>query len=222
MPIRILLVDDQPVLRCGLRAVLSAQPDFEVIGEANDARSAYALAYLRKPDLVVLGMWLPDVSGISAARELCRRNPNAKALLFAARSDDDLIARALCAGARGCVDKEESPEALVEAVRAIIERGEIYLPPRVSRFAIDERVRERRARSSDDPTAALSVREGEIFELLVRGGSNSVIATHLCISENTVGTHRARILKKLRLHSLADMVRFAARSGFAPLLSPPD
>jgi len=209
--LRLMLVDDHNLFRDGLRMVLGRYDDLEVVAEAADARQALAAADASRPDVVVLDVSLPGMDGVQAARELQRRQPAARLLVVSMHEREEDVARALAAGVRGYAFKSQRSDEVVEAIRAV-GRGEQYVPPTVSRFVLDELLR---AGAVGGPLAALSQREREVCHLLVRGLGNDAIAQQLCISVKTVETHRARILKKLRVHSIADLIRLAARHGLA-------
>jgi DNA-binding NarL/FixJ family response regulator len=210
---RIVLVDDHALFRASLKTLLAAEPGLEVIGEAGDAREAYRVVESLKPDLVLLDIGLPGVNGVSTTRELTRRDPRCRILVLTQHSSEDFVAQALSAGALGYALKHQTPREIVDAIHAV-GRGDRYLSPRLQRGAVDELLRlKQRARGGEGPTDALSVREREIFDLLVRGYSNGDIAAQLCISVKTVETHRAHVLKKLGAHSMVELLRFAARHG---------
>jgi DNA-binding NarL/FixJ family response regulator len=204
---RLAIVDDHTLFREGLRALLAREADLMVVGEAQDAQSAYAMIEATRPDVVTVDMVLPGPNGVSVLRELVRRETTARLLALSAHAEDDLVAQALHAGAHGYSLKSQPIVEVVEAIRAV-GRGERYLcaglTPMVARAAP-------RAEAFG-PCAALSAREHEVFDLLVRGSNNEAVAAHLCITVKTVETHRAHILKKLGVHSLVDLVRFAARN----------
>ena len=204
------LVDDHPVFREGLRAILSAQPDLSVVGEASDAHEAYQMVETIRPHLVLLDVALPGPSGIMVARELLRRDPAQRVLMLSMRDEEDKVADALAAGALGYACKDQTVAELLRAVRTVGSGGS-YLSPRLSAEAVEEHLRQRRSRNG--PLGVLSEREREVFELLVRGLTNEVIARNLTISRRTVETHRSRILKKLRVHSAVELLRLAARYG---------
>jgi DNA-binding NarL/FixJ family response regulator len=205
---RLALIDDQQVFRDGLRSLLLGHADLEVVGEASDARQAFAMVADTRPDVVVLEVSLPGLDGIAASRELVQRTPGVRPLILSRHRGEDFVARALAAGALGYACKAQPATEVLEAIRAV-GRGESYLPPGLSRFVLDDLLRRRR-RAPDGPLGHLSAREREVFTLLVRDLNNDDIARQLCISVKTVQTHRARILKKLHLHSIVQLVRFAA------------
>ncbi len=210
MILKVALVDDHPVFREGLRAILSAQPDMTVVGEAADAQEAYRMVETFRPHLVLLDVALPGLSGIMVARELLRRDPAQRLLMLSMRDEEDTVAEALAVGARGYACKDQTVAELLGAVRTVATGGS-YLSPRLSADSIDERLSQRRSRNG--PLGVLSDREREVFELLVRGFTNEGIALNLTISKRTVETHRSRILKKLRVHSAVELLRLAARHG---------
>jgi two-component system response regulator NreC len=216
VPFRLVLIDDHPLLREGLRRVLSAQPDLEVVGEAASAREGYAVVDAVRPDVALVDLALPGTDGVAATRELRRRQPRCRVLILSMHVDEALAVQALSAGANGYATKDQPADAVIEAVH-MVGRGETYLSPRLSREAILDHLRPRRhAPPAADPLAELSAREREIFGLAVRGFSNEGIAGELVISVKTVETHRAHINKKLGVHSTAELVRFAARHGLLP------
>jgi two-component system response regulator NreC len=211
VPIRMLLVDEHRLFREGLRRIFLEAEDLEVVGDAGDARTAYAAADELRPDLAILDVVLPGASGIAATRELLRRDSTRKVLVLTALREEQVVADALDAGAAGYVLKEQSCRDLLDAVRGVA-AGQHYLSPAVCRPLVDRYVR-RSDRPVGDrhPLDPLSHREREVFDLLVRGHPNSRVGKELCISVKTVETHRGHILRKLGLHSLVDLIRFAAQ-----------
>ncbi len=206
------LVDDHPLFRQGLAAVLQREPDLAVIGEAGDAPRALELARRFELDAAVIDLLLPEMSGISLASELLDLQPRCKILGLSAVDEPGLIADMLRARACGYALKTQSSAEIVEALRQVL-GGLRYLPPGISRDAIDAEL----ARTALDPLQRLTRREREVFELLIRGHTNDEIAIRLIISRRTVETHRQRIIKKLSAHSIAEMQRIAARyGGLAP------
>ena len=211
MSLRLVLIDDHHLFREGIRAVLAGFPDITVVGEASDAREAYSVVDATKPDIVVLDLSLPGADGIAVTREITRRDRNCKVLILSMHLGHDYVLRALEAGAAGYASKDQPPEAVVEAIRAVA-RGETYLSPRIPRSILDEHM-QRGQRPSVGPLDRLSPREREIFDLVVQGLSNQNVATELCISVKTVETHRANINRKLGVHSATELVRLAALHG---------
>ena len=213
---RLVMVDDHQLFREGLRALLATEADLEVIGEASDAPGAYAEVEAKKPDLVVMDVSLAGTSGIVATRELLRRDPSLCVLLLSMHTEEDLVVEGLAAGALGYACKLQPAGEVVQAIHEVA-RGRPYLSSRLPRSLIDDGLRRRREGHRDDGvTRVLSQREREVFDLLVRGLSNDAIASQLAISAKTVETHRAHVLKKLGLHSVVELVRFAVRHDLLP------
>jgi two-component system response regulator NreC len=211
--LKLVLVDDHRLFLEGLRAMLAAEPDLKVVAEASEAEEAYRVVEATQPDLVVLDVSLAGTSGIAIAEELTRRQPSQKILALSMHSGEDYVARALASGATGYALKEQCVSELVQAIRTVA-KGQAYLSPRISRGVVDDYLRLQRGEGGrSGPLGPLSAREREVFGLLVRGFSNDGIGGKLCISVKTVETHRAHILRKLRVHSIAEVIRFAARHG---------
>jgi len=202
--ISIVLIDDHQVFREGLRAVLVAQPDLTVVGEAGDGASAYALVEANAPDVALVDIALPGVHGIAVAREFKRRAPRCRVLILTAGGMPDSVEEASAAGVAGYALKTQSAESIVDAIR-VIARGETYWPAELG-----DRNGGGGARSGSASLETLSRREREIFDLIVIGHSNESISKTLHISVKTVETHRASINRKLGVHSTAELVRFAA------------
>jgi DNA-binding NarL/FixJ family response regulator len=204
-------VDDHDLFRAGMKALLAGYSDLEVVGEAGDARSAYAEDARLQPDLTLMDIRLPGTDGIAATRELRRRDPNRKVAILSALENAETCVEALQAGASGFFLKSQPVTDAVTAIRTMM-KGETYVPPRLAVVVGEQRNRMERNRKSTDKTFdLLSAREKEVFRLLIRGRSNSQVARELCISVKTVESHREHILKKLGLHSVVELVRFAAR-----------
>ena len=208
---RVALVDDHKLFREGLRALLAQEPGFEVVAEASEATEAYPILEAADPDVVVLDIGLPGANGISVARELLRRNPRQRLLVLSMFLDEERVAQALDAGVLGYAGKDQSSDEVIAALRTVA-NGKPYLAPSVSRFVLEDYLRLRKnGGDPSSPLRALTNREREIFDLTVRGLSNDAIATQLFISKRTVETHRSRILRKRKVHSLLDLFRLAVR-----------
>lgn len=207
MPLTLALIDDHPIYRAGVRAVLSKE-DVRIVAEAADAQEGYKAVDATRPDMVLVDVALPGPDGITAARELLKRDPRRRVLMVSMRVEESAVADALAAGALGYFGKDQPVEELLQAVRTVAE-GRRYLPPQVSQDAVQACLR----RGRNGPLGILSSREREVFDLLVRGFTNEEVANHLAISRRTVETHRSRILKKLNVHSAVELTRLAARHG---------
>jgi DNA-binding NarL/FixJ family response regulator len=213
---RILLVDDQPLLRTGFRMILSAESDLAVVGEAGDGASAVELAQKLKPDVVLMDIRMPGMDGIAATR--CLAGPGVeepiKVLILTTFGLDDYVVESLRAGASGFLLKDAPPEDLVEAIK-IVAAGEALLAPSVTRRLLD-RVASKLPPAHDDAIPALAEltdRELEVLKLVARGLSNAEIAEKLVLSETTVKTHVSRILDKLSLRDRVQVVILAYETG---------
>jgi DNA-binding NarL/FixJ family response regulator len=211
-PIRILLADDHNVMRRGLRLLLENQPDFEVAGEAADGQEMLERAADLKPDVVLLDIAMPRLNGAEAAARLADVAPGAAVLFLSMHSDEAYVLRALKSGARGYLLKDSAEGDLINAIRTV-SRGSTFFSPEISRMLAEDYIREVRARRVEDRYELLTVREKEIFGLLVSGKQNREIAGMLNLSLYTVETHRRNLQDKLRLHSLAELILFAVRKG---------
>jgi DNA-binding NarL/FixJ family response regulator len=207
-PVRILIADDHELVRQGMRAILSAEPGWTVVGEARTGREALAQALELKPDVLVLDVSLPEMNGLEVTRQVLRAIRIA-VLIVTMHESDDLVDEALGAGALGYVLKADAGRTLAEAVRTILARGQF----------VSERVRgAEHVETREDGTQAhlrrerLTTREREVLQLLAEGQANKEIASTLGISTKTAETHRARIMSKLELHSMSELVRYAIRN----------
>ena len=203
--LRILIADDHPLVRKGLRSVLEAQPGWTVCAEAEDGRSAVKLGLELKPDVFLIDVTMPVLNGLDATRQIRRERPNAAILILTMHESDQLSEDLIRAGARGCILKSDSPRQLLAAVEAVASGNQYFT-----------RLAPHRAHAGETTTASrtharLSAREREIVQLLAEGQTNKDIATLLGISYKTVDAHRANIMKRLAIHSVAEVVRYAIR-----------
>ena len=204
---RILLVDDHAVVRQGFRMILAAEPDMEIVGEAANGRDAVGLAEKLRPDVVVMDVAMPELNGIEATRRLAESSPRTRVLALSMHKDSVYVREILRAGARGYLLKDAFDRDLVAAVRAVA-GGEGYLSPAVSEAVLTDY-----RKHVSDPLDLLTSREREVLQMLAEGKTNKEIATVLELSVYTVDAHRGRIMEKLNLHSIGELVRFAVRSG---------
>ena len=209
MTIRVLIVDDHAVVRSGLRHVLEAESDIEVVGEASDMSEAVLEARAQKPDVVLMDVVMPGSSGIEATPAVLKEAPEAKVLVLSMQDDPRYVREAFSAGASGYVLKEAADTEVVGAVREVAGGGSYVHPTLGARLVTAEA--EERAREEDDP---LSEREREVLRLLALGHTNQEIAESLYLSVRTVETHRSHIMQKLRLSNRAELVRYAIDQGF--------
>jgi two-component system response regulator NreC len=215
---RVFVVDDEPLIREGLRHTLNAQPEIEVVGEASSAREGFAGIEKTHPDVVLMDLALPGLDGAAAARDLRVRAPGAKVLVLTIHNRLRDALEALAAGASGFALKTEPLSALLSAIRRVA-AGHGYVTPSLAPL-VNMRQGEP-YRSPDDVLATLSIREREVFHMVAAGVSSKVIAQELCISRKTVETHISRIHRKLGCKRVADIVRFAAVHGLLRQV-PPD
>ncbi len=214
-PVRVLLVDDDDLMRAGLEAVLSTDETIEVIGQAADGRAAVERVRALRPDVVLMDVRMPDLDGIAATREVLAVSPEAKVVILTTFEQDDYVFGALNAGASGFLLKRTSPEELLAAIHTIA-AGDSLLSPSVTRTVIDRMAREPAPETvAEERLSELTPREREVLELIARGLSNGEIAAELVVEESTVKTHVKRILMKLRLRDRVHAVIFAYESGLA-------
>jgi DNA-binding NarL/FixJ family response regulator len=212
-PVRVLLVDDDDLMRAGLKAVLSSDAGVEVVGEAGSGRQAVERVRALRPDLVLMDVRMPDLDGIAATRELTAVSPDVKVVILTTFEQDDYIFGALNAGASGFLLKRSDPEELLAAIHTVA-AGDSLLSPSVTRTVIDRMARQPTPEIGPSRLLdSLTPREREVLALLARGLSNSEIAGELVIEESTVKTHVKRILMKLRLRDRIQAVVFAYESG---------
>lgn len=203
----VLLVDDHAVVRQGFRMIISAEPDFEVIGEASNGREAVQEAELLQPDIVLMDVSMPELNGIEATRRIVTVAPRTRILALSMHRDSVYVREILRAGASGYLLKEAGDQDLLSAIRAVAQ-GQGYLSPAVSDAVLNDY-----RKHVTDPIDLLTSREREVLQLIAEGKTNKEIATALDLSTYTVESHRGRIMEKLNLHSAGELVRFAFRNG---------
>jgi two-component system response regulator NreC len=212
MPTRVLIADDHPLIRSGLRALLERDGEFEVVAEASDGYEALELATTRRPDVILLDVGMPRLPGTDAAKYICEKVPSARIIMVSMHSDESYVLRALKAGAKGYLLKA-SPEADVLAAIRAVAAGNAYFSPAITRLLVEEYVTEVRRRGVEDSYDLLSLREKEIMQLLVSGKSNREIGDLIHVSVSTVETHRNNIFQKLHVHNLPELILYAVRKG---------
>ena len=207
MTIEVLLVDDHAVVREGYRRLLEQTADIRVLAEAGSGEDAYRLFCELRPQVVVMDISLPRLSGIEVTRRVVAREPSARVLVFSMHEDVVFASRALAAGARGYIAKSAAPEVLVEAIRRIAS-GKSYVD-----HAMAQRLALQRVGSEPDPVGVLTEREFEVFRLLAQGQAVADIARILSLSAKTVANHQSALRQKLGVENAAQLVRLAARHG---------
>lgn len=212
--IRVVLADDHPVLRQGLRSLLEREPDLSVIGEAGDGREALDQVRNLRPDVLVVDLMMPGLGGLEVVRQVRSQNRAPQVVVLSMYSNESYVQEALQAGARGYVLKKATSADLVSAIRTVAV-GSRYLSPPLSEEAIQS-YRER-SRPTSDAYALLTAREREVLHLAAEGRSSGEIARRLTVSPRTVEMHRSNLMRKLGLQNQSQLVRFAIQRGLIPL-----
>ncbi len=211
-PIHILIAEDHRIVRDGLRMLLQSEPDFIVVAEAENGREAIARTKETRPDLAILDISMPDLSGLEATRLIKIESPQTQVLILTMHESDEYFFRALQAGASGYVLKKAATQDLIDAARAVA-RGEAFLYPSVAKKLIGDYVRRVQHGTEAVGYTSLSDREREVLMLLAQGLSNREIADRLAITQSTLQTHRSHILDKLGLRTTADLIKYAVQHG---------
>ncbi len=204
--VTILLADDHTIVRQGLKLILAAHADLQVIGEAANGNQAVELAAKLRPDIVLLDVQMPELNGIEATQKMVAANPRIRILVLSMHKEAVYVREILRAGARGYILKDAIDTELLSAIRSVA-NGDGYISPAVSGALNDK------AKDSNDPVGLLSAREREVLLLIAEGKTNKEIATRLNLSVYTVDSHRGKIMEKLNLHSAGELVRFAMKNG---------
>ena len=213
--IKVLLADDHTIVRKGLRALIDADNDIEVVDEAEDGKEAFEKAEKLQPDVVVMDIAMPGLNGIEATRQIKKHLPGTRVLILSMHTSEEYIFQALRAGASGYLIKKAAPRDLVLAIQAA-QRGETFLSPAISRTVVEEYIR-KAEKTEEDPLEKLTDREREVLQLIAEGLSNRETAERLHISIKTVETHRTHLMEKLNVQRVADLTRYAIRKGLISL-----
>jgi DNA-binding NarL/FixJ family response regulator len=211
--IRVLLADDHTVVRQGLRALLAAEEDIEIVGEAENGRQAIQLVRNLMPDVAVIDIAMPVLNGLEATRQITRSVPETKVLILSSYSDDEYVQQLTEAGAAGYLVKQTAANELLKAIREA-QRGNAYFSPAIAKRLRDH-CRDSFASSSPGrkPPEHLTTREAEVLQLIAEGRANKQIAAELCISIKTVEKHRQQVMNKLNIHDVAGLTRHAISKG---------
>ncbi len=211
--IRILIADDHPVVRKGLQSCLAKHESLKIVGEAADGEDAYAKALELQPDVVLMDISMPRRDGLAVTQALRQQAPRMKILILSVHGNKDYILRIIQSGAHGYVSKESSPEELLDAIQSVYQ-GEAFFSPEAARAALNQMVSNS---GKKEPFAQLTSREREVLVLIAEGQSNKEIANRLNLGIRTVETHRERIMRRLDIHSVAGLTRFAIANGLVSL-----
>jgi len=210
MATTIVVADDHTIVREGLVKLLEACPDFEVVGQAADGEEAVSLVLDKQPDVVLMDIWMPRLSGIDATRRLGKRGASTKVLVLSQHEDRSYVEEVLRAGAAGYVVKSSSPSDLVQAIEAV-KSGASYLSPTITQQVVDAIARP--GDSSPSGVSMLTDRERQVLQLIAEGLSSKEIAGELGVSLKTIDSHRSNLMEKLDIHKVSGLVRFAIRAG---------
>ena len=212
-PLRLLVVDDHAVVRRGVRALLESRPGWEVCGEAADGQEAIRKAADLKPDIVVLDISLPGLNGLEATSRILKESPESEVLILTMHHSEELAQQVIKAGARGYVLKSDADQSLVAAIDKLSQH-QTFFTSRVAEFVLDSGAKGETARHAvEDPSRRMTSRERQIVQLVAEARSTKEVASHLGISVKTVEAHRTNIMRKLRLRSVSELVRYAIRNG---------
>lgn len=216
MKTKIYLVDDHSVIRYGLRLLLEGDDNVEIIGEAGSAIEALDAMSKLRPDVVLMDISLPDLSGIEATREIKKLWPEIAVVALTIHEDEEYFFKMLDAGASGYVPKRAAPEELLNAIK-VANSGDVYLYPSLAKLLVKDYLFDQESQEKENSIDDLTPRQREVLTLLGEGGSNLEIAERLNISPNTVARHRENIMQRLNLHSRTELVKYAIRKGYIEL-----
>ena len=216
MSIRVLIADDHKIMLAGLRSLLEKQADIEVVDEADNGRKAVQIALAKKPNVVVMDVSMPDLNGIEATTQICESLPETRVIALSMHSDKRFVMGMLRAGASGYLLKDCASQELATAILQVA-GGKKYLSPEITGVVIDDFLLGDSSGKVATVTSQLSPREREVLQLIAEGWSTKQIASHLYVSIKTIETHRRQIMKKLDLHTIADLTKYAIREGLTSI-----
>ncbi len=211
-PYRIVIAEDYTILREGLRSLIASDPDFQVVGEAEDGQAAMRCVEEFKPDLVLMDLSMPRISGMDAISELKRQRPQIKIIALTVHKEEEYVVEALRAGADGYMLKDTTHGELMVAIKNVLD-GNRYISPGVSDRLIEAYLEAKGPVKVGSPWDSLTSRERQVLKLIAEGSKNREVADYLCISVKTVEKHRANLMKKLDLHSASELTAYAATRG---------
>jgi DNA-binding NarL/FixJ family response regulator len=215
MTTKVLIVDDHKIVRDGLRTMLSKYPEIEVVAEAEDGRTAVELVNKLSPNIVIMDIAMPDLNGIEATRQIIAQKPDVKVIALSMHSDKRYISSMFKAGASGFLQKHCAFEEMMNAIRTVNENN-TYMSPGISSAVVEDFIRHPE-KSESSVFSVLSNREREVLQLLAEGQNTKEIAGDLNVSVKTVEAHRAKIMSKLGIHSVAELTKYAVREGLTSL-----
>jgi two-component system response regulator NreC len=219
LAIRILIADDHKIVCDGLKALLEAQPDMEIVAQAENGREAVKLAQKQKPDMVIMDVAMPDLNGLEAVRQILSNHPHTKVIALSMHADRRYVTGMLTAGASGYILKHCAFEELVRAIRVVLS-NQVYLSPTIAGVVVKELAQStspRRTQSASASFQSLTSREREVLQLIAEGHTAREIAQRLHLSVKTIETHRRQMMGKLDIRSIADLTKFAIREGLTSL-----
>jgi DNA-binding NarL/FixJ family response regulator len=214
--VTIFIADDHSILRDGLKLILSSEPNYDIVGESGDGLETVQMVEKTRPDVLILDISLPTMSGIEVTRHLKKYVPETRIIILSRHDKEDYVNQLLKFGIGGYILKEDAGDDVIRAIEEVI-KGNMFLSPRIATSLVTDYMaakKERRADMPQTPFGLLTPREREILKLIAEGNKSSEIGKTLRISPQTVKTHRANIMKKLNLHKTADLVHYAIKHGF--------
>ena len=214
--IRLLLVDDHPIVLDGIKSHLCAQPEFEVVGDASNGQDALRKAKLTLPDVILMDISMPHMNGLEAIGHIRKQVPNAKVIILTMHESKEYIAQVVRSGARGYMLKDSAPAELVSAIKAV-HNDEVYFSPSVSKVLVQEMTDGSKRPVDGPPQQHLTDREREVLSLIAEGLLNKQIADRLGIGVRTIETHRERIMRKLEIHTVAGLTKYAIARGMTSM-----
>jgi two-component system response regulator NreC len=209
---RVLLADDHPIMRAGIRLLLENESDIDIVGEADNGLKAVEMTQSLRPDVVIMDISMPDLDGFEATRRICQSCPNTRVLVLTMYDSEEHFFEILKAGAVGYVPKKAAPTDLISALRSVYAGG-VFIYPTVARSLVNDYLRRAEGGSEQESLGGLTDRERQVLRMIAEGRSNKEIADALVLSVKTVERHRANIMEKLGLHSRTALVKYAIRKG---------